>query len=83
MKQVCNPLYFQGNYKKLFESTGAIMDKKFRVESSGVSVVGSVSEYQQKVGRTKGERPPVHQSAREVLAGAPPVKTMTDAVQGK
>ena len=61
------------------------MDKKFKVESSGVSVVGSVNEYQMKVGRSKDgdPRPQVHQSAREVLAGAPPVKTMTDIVQGK
>jgi len=57
------------------------MQRGFAVEAHEVSVVGSVKEYQQSVSRSRGERPPVLASAREMFEGAPPPKSMSETVQ--
>lgn len=59
------------------------MQRGFTVEAAEVAVVGSVTDYQNRVSRSKGERPPVLKNAREMFEGAPPPKTVSEAVREK
>lgn len=78
----CNPLYFQGEYEGLRDNEEP-MDKKFTIEAADVRVVSSVDDYTQKVGKSKGERPAVHKSARELFTGAPAPVSLSEAVRDK
>ena len=53
------------------------MHRGFTVEAADVNVVGSVEEFRTRLNPTP-TRPPVHKSAREILPGAPPPRTLSE-----
>ena len=59
------------------------MQRGFAIEAAEVAVVSSVKDYQNRVSRSKGERPPVLKNAREMFEGVPPAKTVSEAVKEK
>ena len=55
------------------------MEKRFAVEAAEVQIVSSLKEFQDRASVSRGDKPIVHKSARELFPDAPAPKTVSEA----